>query len=167
PCLTLQHAPTFCPHTPPPPRPPPFPYTTLFRSWGPSLRSPRRCASPTRCFWSRPCPCSVWARRRPPCRWAPSWDRAATSWRRPGDRKSTRLNSSHVSISYAVFCLKKKKLCYTHYESVPLATIKKVMLDLLAEGRLYRPPLHDLNHCNYAAVISNVRRVSNQRAPLP
>src|SRR5207249_10777715 len=27
---------------------------------------------------------------------------------RPGDRKSTRLNSSHVSISYAVFCLKKK-----------------------------------------------------------
>src|SRR5699024_11378131 len=28
---------------------------------------------------------------------------------RPRDRKSTRLNSSHVSISYAVFCLKKKK----------------------------------------------------------
>src|SRR5690625_6686456 len=27
------------------------------------------------------------------------------------DRKSTRLNSSHVAISYAVFCLKKKKLC--------------------------------------------------------
>src|SRR5207249_10020090 len=27
------------------------------------------------------------------------------------DRKSTRLNSSHVSISYAVFCLKKKKIC--------------------------------------------------------
>src|SRR5688500_20236345 len=29
--------------------------------------------------------------------------------RRPGDRKSTRLNSSHLVISYAVFCLKKKK----------------------------------------------------------
>src|SRR5438067_10535318 len=29
---------------------------------------------------------------------------------RPRDRKSTRLNSSHVSISYAVFCLKKKKI---------------------------------------------------------
>src|SRR6267378_2428636 len=29
--------------------------------------------------------------------------------RPPGDRKSTRLNSSHVEISYAVFCLKKKK----------------------------------------------------------
>src|SRR5699024_12497858 len=30
-----------------------------------------------------------------------------------GDRKSTRLNSSHVSISYAVFCLKKKNTCIT------------------------------------------------------
>src|SRR5690625_3059428 len=29
---------------------------------------------------------------------------------RPGDRKSTRLNSSHVAISYAVFCLKKKMM---------------------------------------------------------
>src|SRR5690625_5836187 len=34
----------------------------------------------------------------------------SSSWRAPeeGDRKSTRLNSSHVAISYAVFCLKKK-----------------------------------------------------------
>src|SRR2546426_7055900 len=32
-----------------------------------------------------------------------------TSRRKPGDRKSTRLNSSHLVISYAVFCLKKKK----------------------------------------------------------
>src|SRR5437868_12896816 len=31
------------------------------------------------------------------------------------DRKSTRLNSSHVSISYAVFCLKKKNLQMQHY----------------------------------------------------
>src|SRR5215469_8299075 len=40
----------------------------------------------------------------PPCTWP---------WRKRGraavDRKSTRLNSSHVEISYAVFCLKKKK----------------------------------------------------------
>src|SRR3712207_7228318 len=34
--------------------------------------------------------------------------RIETSWRTP-DRKSTRLNSSHANISYAVFCLKKKK----------------------------------------------------------
>src|SRR5207249_12240000 len=33
----------------------------------------------------------------------------STVVRATGDRKSTRLNSSHVSISYAVFCLKKKK----------------------------------------------------------
>src|SRR5690554_7534401 len=44
-------------------------------------------------------------------------DRVARAWQRlvrefgeqPQDRKSTRLNSSHVRISYAVFCLKKKK----------------------------------------------------------
>src|SRR5439155_10913551 len=33
------------------------------------------------------------------------------------DRKSTRLNSSHVAISYAVLCLKKKNLYHTHYNS--------------------------------------------------
>src|SRR5207249_5516448 len=43
------------------------------------------------------------------------------------DRKSTRLNSSHVSISYAVFCLKKKKT-FTHTE----------LLLLVAENRLPR-----------------------------
>src|SRR5207253_8054202 len=32
---------------------------------------------------------------------------ACIMWRTHGDRKSTRLNSSHVAISYAVFCLKK------------------------------------------------------------
>src|SRR5437870_13665563 len=39
------------------------------------------------------------------------WDNVELSLRRAskGDRKSTRLNSSHVAISYAVFCLKKKK----------------------------------------------------------
>src|SRR5215216_2108456 len=36
-------------------------------------------------------------------------DGAVTACARPGDRKSTRLNSSHQIISYAVFCLKKKK----------------------------------------------------------
>src|SRR5207249_8175496 len=38
------------------------------------------------------------------------------------DRKSTRLNSSHVSISYAVFCLKKKNITYT--------TIRMILLRL-------------------------------------
>src|SRR5690606_41224743 len=50
----------------------------------------------------------------PICSWAPPrralWaarPRQERWW--PSDRKSTRLNSSHVKISYAVFCLKKKK----------------------------------------------------------
>src|SRR3712207_5248672 len=46
-----------------------------------------------------------WWRRRPP-------PRARTSRPRQ-DRKSTRLNSSHANISYAVFCLKKKKITTT------------------------------------------------------
>src|SRR5438067_6157973 len=67
-----------------------FPYTTLFRSsaagspCSPGIRPPGSQSWPlddTRC------------RHRARCK----------------DRKSTRLNSSHVSISYAVFCLKKKK----------------------------------------------------------
>src|SRR5256885_7106783 len=37
------------------------------------------------------------------------------------DRKSTRLNSSHLVISYAVFCLKKKRCAEVRQEAVPLA----------------------------------------------
>src|SRR5437870_9818697 len=39
----------------------------------------------------------------------------ASRWARMTDRKSTRLNSSHVAISYAVFCLKKKKKISVSY----------------------------------------------------
>src|SRR5690625_6333112 len=65
-----------------------FPYTTLFRSHA-GARLPARAGPVARRRGAR--------RRRGPGR--------------PGrrDRKSTRLNSSHVAISYAVFCLKKKK----------------------------------------------------------
>src|SRR3712207_7270251 len=75
-----------------PPRSTLFPYTTLFRS---APRRPARAAPPT----SSP-------RRagRPPAR-PPAGVRGSTGRR---DRKSTRLNSSHANISYAVFCLKKK-----------------------------------------------------------
>src|SRR5256885_8300869 len=70
-----------------PPRSTLFPYTTLFRS---TERSARRPAGPkVPGPWARPDPRS---------------ERAAVR-----DRKSTRLNSSHLVISYAVFCLKKKK----------------------------------------------------------
>src|SRR2546426_12512637 len=71
-----------------PPRSTLFPYTTLFRS----QRRPRR-----RHHLPDVAPAL------PPSR------RAACDLRlRSGDRKSTRLNSSHLVISYAVFCLKKK-----------------------------------------------------------
>src|SRR5256885_13108959 len=51
-----------------------------------------------------------------------------SDWPHPGikaDRKSTRLNSSHLVISYAVFCLKKKKLlhCRTHNDEANTTTI--------------------------------------------
>src|SRR5256885_4028379 len=76
-----------------PPRSTLFPYTTLFRSTSACTRTPGRgglrvSRSPTSRFSAAPCT----------------------------DRKSTRLNSSHLVISYAVFCLKKKKkTIVTHY----------------------------------------------------
>src|SRR5688572_33060602 len=78
-----------------PPRSTLFPYTTLFRSAG---RAGRRAAVPARGRRGRPGDGHLHLRL----------DRAAQG-RRVGDRKSTRLNSSHSQISYAVFCLKKKK----------------------------------------------------------
>src|SRR5256885_6996547 len=86
-----------------PPRSTLFPYTTLFRS-GPERRlfyndhyqpllgaeHPRALGAP----WAEVCP-ELWHLLGP--------ELARV------DRKSTRLNSSHLVISYAVFCLKKKK----------------------------------------------------------
>src|SRR2546430_11718871 len=63
-----------------PPRSTLFPYTTLFRS-------------------QRLDPAELWNR---------DLEIAGTPHERSQDRKSTRLNSSHSQISYAVFCLKKK-----------------------------------------------------------
>src|SRR2546422_2254151 len=81
-----------------PPRSTLFPYTTLFRSQASQGRT--GCA---------PIP--------PAGGGCPSLSPAARGRTRcgtpPRDRKSTRLNSSHGYISYAVFCLKKKKNKYT------------------------------------------------------
>src|SRR5690242_21488059 len=71
-----------------PPRSTLFPYTTLFRSygWRAAMHGARQHGEDQRS------------------------ERGAGQWlAHPQDRKSTRLNSSHMSISYAVFCLKKKK----------------------------------------------------------
>src|SRR5690606_40748648 len=84
-----------------PPRSTLFPYTTLFRSHRPPVRSRRRCRCPISAARSRAAGNSACSATRT------IWTRRTA--RRATDRKSTRLNSSHVKISYAVFCLKKKK----------------------------------------------------------
>src|SRR2546426_6582893 len=95
-----------------PPRSTLFPYTTLFRS-----QSRRRCAGDV--LLARP---TEAARRRgadrrvgvPRVRHRGGGQRGGDLGAQRQDRKSTRLNSSHLVISYAVFCLKKKKR--THEE---------------------------------------------------
>src|SRR3712207_6862987 len=90
-----------------PPRSTLFPYTTLFRSRGRRIARPLLlCRRPG----GEPAPSD---RARGP---APVGGRAADDGRRgSADRKSTRLNSSHANISYAVFCLKKKKILLYNY----------------------------------------------------
>src|SRR5205085_10981768 len=85
---------------PRPPRSTLFPYTTLFRS--PASRGSAGRLARTGCARCRTRPGSVRTLRR--IRHA-----GHPRWRGRSDRKSTRLNSSHSQISYAVFCLKKKK----------------------------------------------------------
>src|SRR5438067_8241828 len=87
---------------PPPPRSTLFPYTTLFRST--VLSYPTFQSGGLSLRESREGPESDLVRE-----YVASY---------LPDRKSTRLNSSHVSISYAVFCLKKKKI-YTKRTSPP------------------------------------------------
>src|SRR5689334_23747753 len=91
-----------------PPRSTLFPYTTLFRSTydgGPENRQSERLAQ------------DLTQRYEEAGLTAPHQDLIVRSLGTDGgavcanpDRKSTRLNSSHSSISYAVFCLKKKKI---------------------------------------------------------
>src|SRR5438067_9751300 len=81
-----------------PPRSTLFPYTTLFRSQN----------------------SAAYAGRAQVRLWLGKWNEAVADAGQVAigftlDRKSTRLNSSHVSISYAVFCLKKKKETFHHY----------------------------------------------------
>src|SRR3712207_8470163 len=92
-----------------PPRSTLFPYTTLFRSQHPhGLGRGERSAQRR----DRAPPGEV----RPHCAGSSSSGSAATGagTARRRDRKSTRLNSSHANISYAVFCLKKKKNLEKH-----------------------------------------------------
>src|SRR3712207_6855879 len=81
-----------------PPRSTLFPYTTLFRSHGQAPGQSGRAAGPSAADRDRD--------RRGEHGLPLLLGSTASHWR--GDRKSTRLNSSHANISYAVFCLKKK-----------------------------------------------------------
>src|SRR3712207_7449870 len=84
-----------------PPRSTLFPYTTLFRS-GDVPRGPGRWPSSAGLLLVLLPP--VEQARQPPFR------QVQVDVDPLPDRKSTRLNSSHANISYAVFCLKKKKI---------------------------------------------------------
>src|SRR3712207_7171232 len=95
-----------------PPRSTLFPYTTLFRSRTRSRSPPGHHAELLHRAARVPMVRSTPGQRPTPCGSAPR------TWRPRvkqlgqillEDRKSTRLNSSHANISYAVFCLKKKK----------------------------------------------------------
>src|SRR5258707_3714883 len=91
-----------------PPRSTLFPYTTLFRSQSRCQPVDQGCRASDEAgtIQSQRCPRTIYH--------AVQRGRAidqgqASPAHRAKDRKSTRLNSSHANISYAVFCLKKKK----------------------------------------------------------
>src|SRR3712207_6991311 len=94
-----------------PPRSTLFPYTTLFRSFG---------FGDYLCLIFCKLPCGLVLGQLPSrvsesgyLRWKYVGLELQNS-QTPEDRKSTRLNSSHANISYAVFCLKKKKKLNVH-----------------------------------------------------
>src|SRR2546422_6824119 len=97
-----------------PPRSTLFPYTTLFRS-----------------------PENIWMRVRPSGVTEASSSRNLARVSVVKDRKSTRLNSSHGYISYAVFCLKKKKNFRNIMESVYLAELKRQTDEKLFHQTIY------------------------------
>src|SRR5437660_9187930 len=98
-----------------PPRSTLFPYTTLFRARRRAAGRARRVAGPT----ERGHQLLGGAAGRAGVRLAAGDGRQAGGACVPArrDRKSTRLNSSHVAISYAVFCLKKKKKNNKHEDT--------------------------------------------------
>src|SRR3712207_8871920 len=97
-----------------PPRSTLFPYTTLFRSDGGPARDPGH-LRPVLAAVARAVDARGGGRHA-------GEDVGARVEVQVLDRKSTRLNSSHANISYAVFCLKKKKITQqshnTHYSNI-------------------------------------------------
>src|SRR3712207_7975773 len=95
-----------------PPRSTLFPYTTLFRSGG---RDPRASGDGSVRIPHRMIRLSLPHDSTLPCE----------------DRKSTRLNSSHANISYAVFCLKKKKKTKTKIQQIQNIIISTLVHHLI------------------------------------
>src|SRR3712207_8614324 len=89
-----------------PPRSTLFPYTTLFRSPGPAAIPGRPAIRDAGAGGQHRLAAAIEFR---PVQGAESAGEDVRGIRDRRDRKSTRLNSSHANISYAVFCLKKKK----------------------------------------------------------
>src|SRR3712207_7366231 len=92
-----------------PPRSTLFPYTTLFRSDSAIVAA--RSTQSLRAYNLYLLGRHHWHR------FTPEGTRKSVEYFERADRKSTRLNSSHANISYAVFCLKKKKIIH------PLCTL--------------------------------------------
>src|SRR5688572_32461212 len=92
-----------------PPRPTLFPYTTLFRSTTHGLRTVHDATDELRIRANGANSTAIHGRGSRRIAAARMAQRAAGHEGVRADRKSTRLNSSHSQISYAVFCLKKKK----------------------------------------------------------
>src|SRR5262245_63017518 len=86
-----------------------FPYTTLFRSRHPHRRASREGQRVVGAGGGRRLGRNPRKSRPRPQASTGALRRRACLLQRAEDRKSTRLNSSHLGISYAVFCLKKKK----------------------------------------------------------
>src|SRR3712207_9008914 len=97
-----------------PPRSTLFPYTTLFRS---GERHNARRSFKTR----NPQPTCLRWYVRVVDRYVVVTGEGPTTGNGEGDRKSTRLNSSHANISYAVFCLKKKNTNNPNHRRVHLS----------------------------------------------
>src|SRR3712207_7296772 len=95
-----------------PPRSTLFPYTTLFRSWKGRDWTPdsgELSSHPNSRFCTPITQCPILAPEYEDPKGVPISAILFGGRRKTTDRKSTRLNSSHANISYAVFCLKKKK----------------------------------------------------------
>src|SRR2546426_6091269 len=97
-----------------PPRSTLFPYTTLFRSGRPA-----RSAGAVASDGAQPLAEETLG---PEIKHEQEGDEDADVLQLKRDRKSTRLNSSHLVISYAVFCLKKKKTDDSHTNTSPRYT---------------------------------------------